>query len=397
MLKIAHIAKYTHNIGEGALIHGIHETFKEDVSKDAEFTAFDRKNFQAMHGHELALGSVAMRVDCNFVEHVNQHYDLLMIGGGGVFQTGEYDQVGGMAIAGDLDALAELKRPLVVYGVGDNRFSEANAFSYADELLRLIEYVRGNGYKFSFRDDGSCERLSQLVSAPLDRLVDVIPDPGLFMKLSIGRHPLVSGKYKTILFQVAGDRVTERLSIADLSDDNALVDFFVRQVVDALFQLSQQYDARIILAPHVPSDYALITKIIEVASEKRLGHSGFMRERITVNYCSAGFDGAPDFFSLYSLVDLVIGMRFHSVVCAVGLGVPCVAIDTMPKVGRFMDKFGLGDYVVSASDLNLAKSLHSAADHILSSEQEWMSIRDASINKAREEIRRFNRACAEII
>ena len=211
-IKIAHIAKYSHNIGEGALICGIRETFQEDVSRDAQFTSFDRKYFQAMSGTELEKDSVSMRVDLDFVRHINKNYHMLMIGGGGVFQTGHYDQLGGMAVAGDIDALFDLKLPLVVYGVGDNRFIDTNPFSYSAEFLKLLDYVESRGSKFSFRDDGSRERMGDITGRALTELVDVIPDPGLFIKCSNDSHPLVNTQNKTILFQVAGVRICERLS-----------------------------------------------------------------------------------------------------------------------------------------------------------------------------------------
>lgn len=379
------------------MIHGIRETFKEDVSKQTEFTAFDRKHFQAMHGSELEDGSVSMRVDRDFVNHVNKNYHMLIIGGGGVFQTGRYDQLGGMAVAGNLDALAELKRPLVVYGVGDNRFTHDKPFLYSDDLLDLIKLTNENGYRFSFRCDGSCERMSAITGTSLANRVDVIPDPGLFVKAQRTYHPLAKKEKKTILFQVAGDRIEERLSLSAEHKSVDCVNAFVRNVVKALLRLSKELDARIILTPHIPADYSLITKIIETASKKRIGRSGFMRERITVNYCSAGFEGAPDFFSIYPLVDLVIGMRFHSAVCATGLGVPCIAIDTMPKVGQFMNDFGLADYLVSASDPALDKSLYNVATHLINDKKEWATIRDSSMQKARQDIHDFNCACAEMI
>ena len=396
-IKIAHIAKFTHNIGEGALIRGIHETFKADVSNEIEFFAFDRKDFQAMHGREFADDSVTSRVDRDFVKFINDNFHMLMIGGGGVFQTGHYDQIGGMAVAGDLDALYDLRCPLVIYGVGDNRFNDANPFDYQVEFLNLIDYINSNDYKFSFRDDGSCERLSTIVSKSLIDHVNVIPDPGLFINISLQDHPLVSKKHKTILFQVAGDRLHERLSINSGLSADECIDSFVRDVVEALSLLSLNFDARIILAPHIPSDYELIVRIIKVASEKRFGRSGFMRERVSVNYCSSGFDGAPNFFSIYPLVDLVIGMRFHSVVCASGLGVPCIAIDTMPKVGQFMERFGLGRFVVPSTDANLTKSLYESASSLLYENSDWMRIRNASMLKAREDIHEFNSACARLL
>ena len=107
--------KCSHNIGEGALINGMHASIRNDINSNIVFDCIDRKYFQSMLGHEFASESLSKRFDASFVEEMNKKYNLVIFGGGGIFQTGQYDNLGGMAIAGDLEALAKLKIPWVVY------------------------------------------------------------------------------------------------------------------------------------------------------------------------------------------------------------------------------------------------------------------------------------------
>ena len=51
-MKVAHIVKSSHNIGEGALINGMHNILRVDINKKLEFDLIDRKYFQAVHGEE---------------------------------------------------------------------------------------------------------------------------------------------------------------------------------------------------------------------------------------------------------------------------------------------------------------------------------------------------------
>jgi len=127
-IKIAHIAKCSHNIGEGAMINGMHASICQDINSNIRFDCIDRKLFQALPGRELMSKSLSKRFDASFVEEMNKKYNLVILGGGGLFRTGQYDNLGGMAIAGDLDALNKLEIPWVVYGVGDNRFSSDDDF-----------------------------------------------------------------------------------------------------------------------------------------------------------------------------------------------------------------------------------------------------------------------------
>ena len=123
-MKIAHIVKSSHNIGEGALINGMHSILRQDIKKDLKFDLIDRKNFQAVHGEEYNKGSVTKKLDKKFIDFLNKNYDLLIIGGGGIIQTGKYENFGGLVLAGDLDSLNFLDIPMVVYAAGDNRFSK---------------------------------------------------------------------------------------------------------------------------------------------------------------------------------------------------------------------------------------------------------------------------------
>ena len=113
-IKIAHIAKCSHNIGEGAMIIGMHASICEDINSNIMFDCIDRKLFQALPGHEFESDSLSKRFDASFVEEMNKKYNLVILGGGGIIREGQYDNLGGMAIAGDLEALAKLKIPLQI-------------------------------------------------------------------------------------------------------------------------------------------------------------------------------------------------------------------------------------------------------------------------------------------
>ena len=163
-MKIAHIVKSSHNIGEGALINGMHNILRFDINKKLEFDLIDRKYFQAVHGEEYKKDSVSKRFDKEFINFLNRNYDLLVIGGGGIIQTGKYENFGGLVLAGDLESFNLLKIPIVVYAAGDNRFSKKDSFEYGDELSKLIKYINDSSKGlFSLRNDLSKERLFHLL------------------------------------------------------------------------------------------------------------------------------------------------------------------------------------------------------------------------------------------
>ena len=90
-------------------------------------------------------------------------------------------------------------------------------------------------------------------------------------------------------------------------------------------------------------------------------------------------------------------MRFHSAVCGVGLGAPFIALDTMPKVGGFMNNCGLGDWVVSPSEPGLDSLLYEVSSKLLRDDYEWQSKRNAAMRLSRQTIREFNQSCAALL
>jgi len=391
-IKAAHIAKFSHNIGEGALINGMHSSIQNDLNLKIEFDCIDRKFFQSMHGHEFSKGSLSKRFDLTFVKQINKKYDLIIFGGGGVFQTGNYDNLGGMAIAGDLSALNKLEIPWVVYGVGDNRFSSSDDFQYGSKLSKLIEMTQKQTKGIvSFRNDLTKERLKSFISKKLLDEVFVIPDPGLYIKPSKVKHPLIQKNKKNIILNLAGDRTQKRLSIGDSAKlENAKVTF-ISHILDTIEMIAEESSINVIIAPHIPSDYSIVLDVINNASKRKYGTSGLIRELFDINHCTRGYKQASNFFSLYSQADLAIVMRGHGAICSAGIGTPFISIDAHPKVSGFMKDFGLGDYSISPSDGNFSSKLFKMSMSLLSDNQIWMGKRDKGLLAARRVTKEFNR------
>jgi polysaccharide pyruvyl transferase WcaK-like protein len=397
-IKVAHIVKSSHNIGEGALINGMHASIRDDISLNIVFDCIDRKFFQSMHGHEFSSDSLSKRFDISFAKDLNKNYDLIIFGGGGVFQTGEYDNLGGMAIAGDLEALNELKIPWVVYGVGDNRFNSSDDFEYGSDLSSLIEIAQNKSKGIiSFRNDLTKDRLKSFVSDKLIDEVFVIPDPGLYINPSNNKHPLIRQNKKNIILNLAGDRTEKRLSIKDDSQITKAKKHFISQILNAVELIAKEFPINVIIAPHIPSDYSIVLDVINDATKRKFGTSGLIRELFDINHCTRGYEQAGNFFSLYSQADLAIVMRGHGAICSAGIGTPFISIDAHPKVSGFMHDFDLENYSISPSDKKFSSKLHTMSIELLSNNSIWIEKRDKRFLLARETTRQFNRKIAELL
>ena len=397
-IKVAHIVKCSHNIGEGAIINGMHASIRDDISSNIIFDCIDRKFFQSMHGHEFASESLLKRFDASFVDEMNEKYNLVIFGGGGIFQTGKYDNLGGMAIAGDLEALAKLKIPWVVYAAGDNRFNKNDDFLYGAELSKLIEMTeRKSRGIVSFRNDLTINRLGSYIREELLNEAYVVPDPGLYITPTKNKHPLIRNDKINIVLNLAGDRLDKRLSVGHGTDLELAKKFFVSQTIEAIEKIASELSINVIIAPHIPSDYSIVVDFINNASERQYGTSGLIRELFDINHCTRGYEQASDFFGLYSQADLAIVMRGHGAICSAGIGTPLISIDAHPKISGFMKDFGLGEYSISPNDANFSLKLHKMSIDLLSDNHIWMGKRDKGLLLARETTRQFNRKIAGLI
>jgi polysaccharide pyruvyl transferase WcaK-like protein len=107
-----------------------------------------------------------------------------------------------------------------------------------------------------------------------------------------------------------------------------------------------------------------------------------------------GAGAAPAFFDLYRGADMVIGMRGHSVICAVGASTPVLGLGSHDKVSGFLAEVGLGDWAVDLTDdprlARLGRGVRAILDDLPASS---CRIHEA-LPGLREQTRRFHREIA---
>ena len=57
-------------------------------------------------------------------------------------------------------------------------------------------------------------------------------------------------------------------------------------------------------------------------------------------------------YERFKNTDLIVSMRYHGVVAAIQLGIPCIAIDIYPKVRTLMTDCGLEKYCIKINEYN---------------------------------------------
>lgn len=387
-MKLAHIAKHSHNIGEGALVDGLRNLIKQSSKSEVSFLDYDRKYFQSISGSEFSKDSVGLRLDKSFFQRLNKEADGLVIGGGGIIQSGKYDNFGGLCVAGDLKDYEELDIPVFLYALGDNRLKSEYTFEYVKEFESLIVKVSSNGGLCSVRNDGSFERLSEFVDERLMGHVEIIPDPGLFVSRSTKTHPLIQENKINVAIQLAGDRIEERLV---RGDSRAQENSFLESIALAIYKLSQKYELNVIVCPHITTDYHITAKFLDICANYKIGNSSLAREIINVNFCTKGYEAAPDYFSVYDQSDLVLGMRGHSAICSVGLDTPFIGLNSHEKLGGFLNQMDLGQFSIDIVADDFEGRLLELTNSLLEDSSQWRILRDNSVFREKQILNKFNK------
>lgn len=329
-LRVFHVATHRHNIGDGALVAGIHRTLESDLGVKLSVETLD------VLDHKIRGERVMMTADD--VSRINRTADLVIVGGGGMIEGGAGNTLSGINFNFDIELLQRFEIPVVFYALGFNQFRNSYFFHRA-KLAKLLEAVNERGMLFTVRNDGSKQRLEQLLG-PLD-FVSTVPDPGLYVPTRPRPVPeLREGAFNLVL-QLAGDRLRSRLggslrrALERVSGRGPL-----SNLANLMSELISNRGVHVTLCPHLLTDIPMISEFVQRLPNRAL------REGCTLSSVLCGSDSAPDFFELYRQADLVVGMRGHSAICSVGLGTPFVGLATHDKVSGFMDEIGLPDWCV---------------------------------------------------
>lgn len=298
-------------------------------------------------------------IDQEEVARLNAHANLLLIGGGGLFLR---DQAGADASASGwqwncpVDRLRELTSPLVVFGVGYNRFRNQSEFDPV-----FVEHIRTVVQKslfFGLRNSGSMRRIREYLPPELHDRVQYQPCPTtvawyLYPQYQKGRLA-TSSRSRTLVLNAAFDR--EGMRFGDQKS----------QILDDIAQVMGEYVRygwKLILANHKPQDAEM----------------GDVLARNQVPFTSKNLASAypEEVLEFYADKDLVVGMRGHAQMIPFGLRVPIVSVVSHDKMQWFLDDIQHPEWGADVQKPNFRQELERAMRHVSTSEEIRDQIRSA--------------------
>jgi polysaccharide pyruvyl transferase CsaB len=273
-----------------------------------------------------------------------QESDLVILGGGGVFQdywggpinTVLTDKQAGIPFYSSFPLLAHmLDRPFMVFSVGVGPL-------FSQDAKEMTRYSFTMANAASVRDIESLALLKKMKIA-VDK-IRVSADPAFNRPAEMQ----ASGRLLAELnLPVNNPRIGVCLRNWDGSGESR---DWQNRVASALDRFIEEIDAHLIFIPFqdlstypLTNDLTIANSII--AQMKNHGSTSLFQHTLSPQV-TAG---------VLAQCDFVIGMRFHSLVFAAKAGVPCVGLSYDPKVYNLLSRLGLQEYGVQLEDLSEEK------------------------------------------
>lgn len=396
-MKILHLANYNStNIGNGALIFGTERVLQEDLGGDVSFIAEPWDDYTLL-GHR--------RFDSSFVNLINHKSDALLVGAA-VMLNGRADfKNAGMRVDLPYDLWPGISKPICFYAIS-YRIWPNQRYHNLVQFQRTMDHVLNSPrILFSVRNDGSKAWLESLLGYSSDKIVP-IPDPTLYVPTRDASHPeLASGMVNVVISLNNEDEIyrfggatRERAwqYLAPWVHEKQLLwawryvpgwearkKRFLGSLARALERLSREWDLNLILCPHYFDDYRIIGEFVALCS-RRLAY------QLMVSSGILKVPQAPYFYDLYAKADVALSMRVHSMTPAIGLGTPCVALVSQPRMSAFMDDAGLQDFAVGIFDPDLEEKVYRLLSYCLSNREHVWCRLQAARSKMRERTAAFN-------
>ncbi len=339
LLSVQHVASFHGNVGDNASHNGLYASFFEATGyrlkpKEVEI----RRGYQSYAGPDPLdwIGEVIGN---------QSDYELTLVGGGNFFTPRIDHSPSGTTIGLGADQIRGVSRPLVFHGIGFDPYQGTTARNLA-RFLEFLEQSAANPHvAVYFRNDGSRENLRSCYGDAVAERARVVPDPGFFVDVGDVAPGGGLGFERYLAVNVAKDMLEMRFDSINGYRD------FLGGMAEFLEKICTQKELALVLVPHIWSDVEAAGDLLGVMRDR------FRRTRVALAPLLTGPESEKCVFGIYRDAEVVIGNRFHTNVCSIGLGVPTVGIASYRKLTDLYQELGLSDRCVSTSSDNLWESL----------------------------------------
>ena len=296
---------------------GVHENANRNSGDTVLFKmvrcAFDSLGDVDIEWHKRQVWQAVSETD---VQQINQEYDAIVIGGGGLLlrdQKGADSSASGWQWNCSLESLKLITVPIIVFAIGYNRFRKQDDFlSIFDEHITTL--VDRSAF-FSVRNHGSIEKLKAHLPSSLLPKIKKQSCPTTIISCLNPKWSNERASYsRRVAVNAAFDRINLRLAGGE---EHALRKF--NSIIDVL----KLNDFEPVIVAHKQDDFQII-KYLDKANQNIP----------LFDLTDMAYEEVIDF---YSTVCLSVGMRGHSQMIPLGMRIPIFSVITHDKMRYLLE------------------------------------------------------------
>ena len=351
-IKALHIASFNGNIGDNANHNGFRRRLVETLNKEIDFHNLEMREFyQSWNLRDFNSNE--------FIDLCNKH-DLIIIGGGNFFELKWDYSYTGTTINISLETLDKITTPLLIHGVGCDIAKGASESSIIKFKVFLETVTKNDRVLVSVRNDGSYGTIQSLYGDLFDGKIYRVPDGAFFMQSKTFDFPEINEKYNSVGINVVSDMNEVRFS--NQIDDGVSYDEFIQGLAIEMNSFMKRYpNYQLIFFPHIYSDLSAIYHLLENIEDQ------YRRIRVVIAPCLTGEGSDEYIFGLYKECDFIMGMRFHSNVCAITQNIPTIGLSSYKKIIDLYNEIGLANRLVAVNKKGFEVKIREMMDQTVTS------------------------------
>lgn len=349
-MKILHIASFSGNIGDNANHNGFKKLLSSITKEAFIFKKVEIRDFYQSR-NILSFNKASFIEECN-------RYDLVVIGGGNFFEINwDYSETGS-TINISLESLSNIKTPILFNALGFDDYKGTNK-NNIDKFKHFLDFLNINDkYFISLRNDGSYENLNRIYPKHNYQKIIRVPDPAFFSTYKKIQPFYIDDSKKYVGINLVKDFVEIRYKNESKYND------FIKKTSRVFNDfLSCNKDYNLILFSHVHRDLIALADFTQELDDI------ISRERVITAPYLSGEKSEEYIFGLYQNCELIVGMRFHSNVLALAMGIKTVAISSFKKIDNLYEELNLQDKIIDIHNPRYEKELSYKIKNTLNSKK----------------------------
>ena len=270
------------------------------------------------------------------IDVMNKEADLLLVGGGGaIFNRPEDQSLSGWQFSIEKENLKNIEVPVVIYGIGYNKF-HFDSSGFKEGINEHLIETQNIAKIFSVRNNGTKR---ELINRGLDaNKIEVVPDAGSFLRKNKIDIPGVHNDKLKIGINWVSDRPF--YTFPEPFEKNKRI--LIKEMCKVFKFLIKEKNVQIIQIEHIKN----LDDDITLYMKEELGDDFIsIQERIPFMYPPNEIS-ATFLMDIYSQMDLVIGMRGHANIIPFGVGTPFIALSSHNKNRFFLEEIDESNYLI---------------------------------------------------